>query len=158
MFTFSTPSQMYPRSPGNKQHSPDSQGDSITRKKIIAPPPPPSVRDLFPQTASPSTSPAQTHPSPSLSTAKPHPSPSSPCGSLALKRKARRAPAPPQAVTPKSGRTSPSDSSADTQSMDTVSLCSVGAQNQMTHGQEEGRLRWYCGFLLIVVIVIYIYI
>ncbi|KAG7172190.1 MICAL-like protein 1-like [Homarus americanus] len=135
MYTFSNPSQMYPGSPDKIQLSPASLGGSATRKKIIAPPLSTSIRELFP----PTSPPAQPHPSPSLSPPTLHPSPSSPSGSLALKRKGRRAPAPPQVATPKSGRASPTDSTADTLSMDTMSLSSIGTQSQEKQVQEEDQ-------------------
>ncbi|KAK8733459.1 hypothetical protein OTU49_006649 [Cherax quadricarinatus] len=133
----SAPSQMYQVSGGSTQHSPASHG-STTRKRIIAPPPPTNLRELFPPT-SPSTIPAKPHPSPSLSTTKPHPSPSSPSGSIALKRKARRAPAPPQDGASKSGRTSPTSSIGDTLSSDTLSLSSIGTHTQEKHGHHDDQ-------------------
>lgn len=127
----STPSQMYGTL--SAKSSPSSVGGTTPSKKIIAPPPP-SARELFPQEQDvPLHGPPKPPRSPALSKVHPHPSPSSPGGSVALKRKDRRAPAPPQAATPRSGRTSPTD----TINSDSLSVSSFGAQSQTVQGQED---------------------
>ncbi|XP_047469140.1 MICAL-like protein 1, partial [Penaeus chinensis] len=123
----STPSQMYGTL--SAKSSPSSVGGTTPGKKIIAPPPP-SARELFPQEQDVPPKPPR---SPALSKVHPHPSPSSPGGSVALKRKDRRAPAPPQGATPRSGRTSPTD----TINSDSLSVSSFGAQSQTVQGQED---------------------
>lgn len=118
--------------------SPSSVGGTTPSKKIIAPPPP-SARELFPQEQDvPLHGPPKPPRSPALSKVHPHPSPSSPGGSVALKRKDRRAPAPPQAATPRSGRTSPTD----TINSDSLSVSSFGAQSQTVQGQEGKLWLW----------------
>ena len=97
------------------------------------------VRELFPQTKESPLS-SQGKLSPSLPLAKGHPSPSSPSGSVALRRKARRAPAPPMAFSPKNDGVSSSESTADTMSVDTLSLCSLSTQGQGAQGlEDEGK-------------------
>lgn len=118
--------------------SPSSVGGTTPGKKIIAPPPP-SARELFPQEEDvPVHGPPKPPRSPALTKVHPHPSPSSPGGSVALKRKDRRAPAPPQAATPRSGRTSPTD----TINSDSLSVSSFGAQSQTVQGQEGKLWLW----------------
>ncbi|XP_042859242.1 MICAL-like protein 1 isoform X3 [Penaeus japonicus] len=127
----STPSQMYGSL--SAKSSPSSVGGTTPGKKIIAPPPP-SMRELFPQQQDvPSYAPPKPPRSPALSKMHPHPSPSSPTSSVTLKRKDRRAPAPPQTATPRSGRTSPTD----TINSDSLSVSSFGVQSQTTQGQED---------------------
>ncbi|XP_064120277.1 MICAL-like protein 1 isoform X2 [Macrobrachium nipponense] len=97
-------------------------------------------REVSPQpTASPASS--RTKLSPSLPKER-HPSPSSPSGSVALRRKGRRAPAPPSPFTAKRDGISSGESTADTTSMDTMSLSSLSTQGQGPQDHEdEGLVR-----------------
>lgn len=97
-------------------------------------------REVSPQ---PTASPASSHTklSPSLPKER-HPSPSSPSGSVALRRKARRAPAPPSPFSVKRDGISSGESTADTTSMDTMSLSSLSTQGQGPQDHEdEGLVR-----------------
>ncbi|XP_064120285.1 MICAL-like protein 1 isoform X3 [Macrobrachium nipponense] len=92
-------------------------------------------REVSPQpTASPASS--RTKLSPSLPKER-HPSPSSPSGSVALRRKGRRAPAPPSPFTAKRDGISSGESTADTTSMDTMSLSSLSTQGQGPQDHED---------------------
>ncbi|XP_068239562.1 MICAL-like protein 1 isoform X2 [Palaemon carinicauda] len=100
-----------------------------------------SLQHLRERSPQPTASPTSSHSglSPSLRKER-QPSPSSPSGSIALRRKGRRAPAPPSPFNMKRDGISSGESTADTTSMDTMSLSSLSTQGQGPQDHEDGGL------------------